>query len=583
MRGHGLLPLVALGLTVGRPALGQQPETPAAGGELDEQPRYSAADKQKSKEHFLRGVQLLGEQAWAPALAEFKLSRELFPTRVATNNAAIALSKLERYDEALALFEALLREFKLPAAERDAAQRRIAELHLRVGTIEIRGAEPGAAIVVSGIDRGEYPPVEPIRVPAGNHVVRVAKPGYQPFETRVDVAGAEVATVDAKLPRLTDSGRLSVIEKAGRTVKVYVDNVAVGVTPWTGTLGVGSHVVALGGPGKLGSQPTQAVVRSQALTSLALVAEPLEASLRVNPTPPGAAVWINGVDVGNGVWLGRLKAGRHKVELKSDGFLGAARTIDLQKGQREVLDVELERDEDAPVWRKPAKWTVAGDAGVLLVPTFGGDVAGDCGEGCERALGLGAAVLVRGTYELGSGLGFGLELGGLHAVQQVDGRAANLLPHGFSSPSPGSADDGLRLTGLLAGAVIGYHIGDSVPVLLTLGAGVMHGQLRDERSGRYVAQNGGDVDAYALCTFQPATYLYLDPAVRVGLPLREGLELSAQLGALMLIGISQPRWDGTLELAAGSDGIASYPDDALLGSFVVGLSPGLSLRYAAIP
>ena len=93
-----------------------EPDQPPA--EDEEPPPVSQETKQQAKRHFLKGIKLLREQAWAPALAEFLLSRELYATRVATNNAAIALRKLQRYDEALDMFETLLRDFKVPPAER---------------------------------------------------------------------------------------------------------------------------------------------------------------------------------------------------------------------------------------------------------------------------------------------------------------------------------------------------------------------------------------------------------------------------------------------------------------------------------
>jgi hypothetical protein len=535
--------------------------------------------KAESRRHFQRGLELLKEQAWAPALAEFLVSRQLYPTRVATNNAAFALRKLERYDEALDMYETLLRDFDVAQAEREAAQSQLAELRGLVGTIDIAGAVPGASIVVSSQDRGEYPPIKPLRVAAGSHVVRVFKEGYEPFETRVNVAGGETATITAKLGKLTDSGRLRVVEQAGKTLDVVVDNVTVGRTPWEGMLGVGPHTVLLRGTGKLGTQPTNAPVKSGELTTLRLLGEDLEASLRVNPTPPGASVWVNGVNVGRGVWLGRLKAGAQKVEVKAEGFLSASRAVALQKGQRETVEVALERDEEAPLWRIPPKWTVDLGTSLLIAPTLGGEVAGNCGGGCSRTVGLGALAMLHGSYELGSGLGFGLEAGYLFASQSVSGREGTLQPHGLATATPGLVDDSLRYQAFIGGAALGYHLGSDFPVTLRVGAGVVTGQLRDERTGTFQAQHGGSFAASPVADFEWATYFYVDPAIRAGYRFAEHFELSASLQALMLIGISTPRWDKTLELGAGSDGAASYADEQLMGGFVLMIAPGLNLRY----
>ena len=551
---------------------------PAAGG--DDGPKVITEEtKAESRRHFQRGLELLKEQAWAPALAEFLLSRQLYPTRVATNNAAFALRKLERYDEALDMYETLLRDFEVAQAEREAAQAQLAELRGLVATIDVSGAVPGASIAISSQDRGEFPPIKPLRVAAGSHVVRVFKEGYEPFETRVNVAGGETARITAKMAKLTDSGRLRVVEQSGKAIDVVVDNVTVGRTPWEGILGVGPHMVLLRGTGKVGTQPTNAPVKSGELTTLRLVAEDLDASLRVTPTPPGANVWVNGVNVGRGLWLGRLKAGPQKVEVKAEGFLDASRDVTLQKGQREVVDLVLERDEEAPMWRVPAKWTVDLATSLLIAPTFGGDVAGNCSGGCSRSVGLGVLAMLHGSYELGSGVGFGLEAGYLYAGQSLSGRDATIQPHGLSTPTPGLVDDSLRYQGFVGGAALGYHLSGDYPVTLRVGTGVVVGQLRDERNGVFQAQHGGSFSAYPVADFEWGTYYYVDPAIRAGFRFADNFELAASVQALMLIGISTPRWNKSLELAAGSDGVGSYADDQLMGGFVFMIAPGLDLRY----
>ncbi|MGK3988200.1 PEGA domain-containing protein [Sorangium sp. So ce136] len=559
----------------GEAAPAQDPASPRSLG--DEVP-VSEAVRQEALQHFEKGLALLGQGALGPALAEFMLSRKLFPTRAATRNAAIALRELQRHDEALDMFEAFLRDFNASAAERAAVQRDIAELRARVGTIDITGAEPGASIVVSGEDRGQYPPFKPIRVPAGPHVIRVFKEGFESFERRVDVAGGQTVPVQARLRRLLRSGRLRVVERTGKTVDVLVDNVVVGRTPWLGPLSVGNHMVALRGEGKLGSQPTAAPVRPQELTTLSLLAEELDASLRVNPTPPGASVWINSVNVGNGVWLGRLKKGQHHVEVKADGFMTGSRTVTLDSGEREVVTLQLERDDDAPLWRKPPKIALDASASFLLAPTLGGDVAG-CSGGCSRSLGLGGAAFVHGAYELGSGLGFGVEVGGLMAFQGVEGRDAELYPVGVSEPDRGSADDDLRLSGALVGATIGYHVEQRFPLQFRVGAGVLLGQVRDERSGNFTARDGSVIYAAPAAAFSSATCLYLDPEARIGARFAERFEVSVGVKLLVLIAPEPPRWDPTIEIPASTDGIGTYRPEPVMGDLVFLVAPGVSLRH----
>jgi hypothetical protein len=206
-------------------------------------------------------------------------------------------------------------------------------------------------------------------------------------------------------------------------------------------------------------------------------------------------------------------------------------------------------------------------------------VAGACENNCSRSVGLGALALMHGTYELGSGLGFGLELGYLLGVQNVSDRDTVVNPHGAASPTPGTASDDMRLQGFVGGATIGYHLGEDFPFQLQLGAGVVVGEFRDERAGHFNAQHGGSFDAFPISDFSSATYFYVDPEIRAGVKLAEHLELSASVRVLMLIGLSTPTFSSETELAAGSDGIATYGADQLMGDFVLTVAPGLNLRY----
>lgn len=558
-----------------RPAM-----TPSQPGAPHLDAPVSEATVQEAQLHFEKGLALLEEEAWSPALSEFLLSRKLYPTRVATNNAGIALQKLQRYDEALDMFEAFLRDFTVSAEERADAQRKIAELRMLVGTIDLVGAAPAATIVIGGQDRGQYPPVKPLRVAAGTHVVRVFKEGYEPFERRVDVAGGQTVNLKVKLERLTRSGRLRVVESSGKAVNVVVDNAVVGPAPWSGTLSVGDHVVMLRGEGKLGSPPTTAVVKPQEQALLTLVAEELDATLHVEPSPPGASVWIDSVNVGNGVWIGRLKQGTHQVEARADGFLVRSRPVTLNKGKREKIRLTLERDEDATMWRKPPKVTLDATTSFLFVPTLGGDLASGCNEKCRSAPGLGGAAMVHGTYEFGSGLGIGAELGALVAVQSMTDRTAGIVPVGASLPSEGTTNESLRLGAFFVGATIGYHINGRFPSTLRLGAGVLVAEVRDERAGNFALRRAeGRFDAGSAVDFPRGVYAFFDPEARFGFRVAEHVELSGGLKLLMLLTTGAPRWDERQELLADVDGIANYPPESVMGDVVFMLAPSVNMRY----
>ncbi len=544
--------------------------------------------KEEARARFERGVDLVKEKAWGPALAEFIASRELFATKNATTNAAICLRQLQRFDEALAMAEVLLRDFDatLTPAEKTEAQRMVVDLSAVVGTIAIEGAEPGALIAVDASKRGEFPLLAPLRVGAGSHVVRIYKEGYVPFEERVDVAGGQTVPVRARLGALGTSGRLEVREKTGAPFEIIVDGNVVGKTPWTGPLAVGDHTLLLRGEGFIGTQPVTVSVRANALTSLKLGAEPLEGALHIEPTPAGATLAIDGVTVGRGAWDGHLRTGEHTIELAAPGFLPSERKFRLESGKREALFVTLQRDPRSPFWRAPpppAHWIVELDGGVPLASSLGGDVVDGCTGACARDIGAGVAIVLRGGYELGSGIGFGLGAGYVHLRQTTSSRPTVLVPVGASSPDAfdhGAADDTITVRrGALFGAWVGATFGDRFPGHLRLNAGILAASATDTRSGHFKTPTGDAYDLVPAATADGAAFFHLGPEVRVGAKLTKNVEINAGIEALVLFPFSTPVWDKTRLIGAGTDGVGTFPADRILASPVVAIEPGLGVRY----
>ncbi|WP_437787420.1 PEGA domain-containing protein [Sorangium sp. So ce1097] len=170
--------------------------------------------REEARAHFQRGIALRDQERWAEALAEFQTSRSLFMTLNGTTNAAACLIQLERYLEAIALYESALRDFseRLKGEDKRDILLVLKLLHNAVGAIGITGAEPGATVLLDGVPRGELPLGAPLRVPRGPHTIRVVKAGYQPFEQRLDVGGGETVQVTARLIRLQETGTLEVAE-----------------------------------------------------------------------------------------------------------------------------------------------------------------------------------------------------------------------------------------------------------------------------------------------------------------------------------------------------------------------------------
>jgi len=264
--GLSCLPLVLPRLAAARPAPASSASSASAAAPLSSASAPSGAEpsaeeqarRQEAKRRFLRGVDLVQREQWDAALAEFLASRELHATRVAIRNAAECLHQLNRNAEALEMYNELLQKHgdSMSAEDATSAGDAITQLRKLVGSLTVAVEPAGAVVIVDGRERGIAPLPRPIVVDPGTHSVKVFKEGFLSQDTQILVAGGQTKTVNATLKVLSESGRLTVNERDGKVLDVVVDGAVVGKTPWSGALGVGTHVVFLRGAEDLGSPPS---------------------------------------------------------------------------------------------------------------------------------------------------------------------------------------------------------------------------------------------------------------------------------------------------------------------------------------
>lgn len=530
--------------------------------------------------HFRKGNELFKQEAWAAALAELLESRRLKPTKNATANAAFCLQKLGRYDEALDLYQSLLTDFSDVASDlKEEVQRAMIELRGLVGTVEIDESEPGALVSIDGRARGEYPTAATLRVSAGSHAVRFTKEGFEPFETLVEVAGRKTVHLSAKLRPVAASGRLKVIEQRGLSVGVWVDGIFVGKAPWEGRVAAGDHVVFLRGEGQVGTQPVSIAVAANAIAPVTLAAEELAATLTVVPTPANANVAIDSVAVGRGIWEGRLRLGKHTVEVAERGFVTAQREVVLERGAADRLVVGLDRDRNSPFFQEPprtARFMLEVVASVPVVP-FGGAINANCIEPCSLSIGVGTHGLLRLGYELGGGFGAGGVAGWLTAKQSIRNRETGLKVEGLPD-LPTVASDTLSLQTLLFGGWFGFRLATPRPIFFRFTAAAVLGNLSDARfasvnDGSRVFQVGTFVENF------DARFVYLAPELRIGLPVAPKVELTAGLEVPVLIALDRAVWRQDRDVLFGSNQKGHFAAESLTGAVLVAVAPGIGARY----
>jgi hypothetical protein len=506
------------------------------------------------------------------------------PTSKNTYHAAVCSRRLSRFAEAEELYEALLRDFPdVSGDERELVKRELSALSGSIGGIELEGGVAGAKVVVDGRERGTLPLAAPLRVGAGTHAIRVTRDAFLPFEGSTVVAGLQTVRVDVELVALTAGGRLRVAEQSGKSLDVVVDAAVVGKTPWDGVISPGAHSVLLRGERHSGTQPVVASVTLNQTVSLNLLAEELDARLRVEPTPIRAEVTVDGVALGRGAWEGRVRVGEHLVEVTGDGYVPFRRRIEAKKDGSETVDAKLVRD-PALFASEGARLGIELATAMPLGVLWGGELVSRCSGACSLSPPIGFLGVLRGVYQAGSGFGGGVDVGYLFLLRSVKGRDAALQPVGDVAPNPGTVDDTLRMSAVTAGASAHYRSGTRWPLLARLGVGIMIGSVSDARSGSFTNTKK---ELYAVDVARSASLssLYLAPELRIGRRLGEHVEVSVGAEILVLAALSRPTWeDGSTVLTtnrpgAQGDGLASFGAETLTGPLMLFVAPSVAARY----
>jgi PEGA domain/Tetratricopeptide repeat len=418
----------------------------------------------RAKDLFRQGVALFQAGRIEGALALFMQSRETFPSSKNTINAALCLEQLGKLDEALELYEEVLRLHgpQLDAENRGGVEVAIRRLDKRVGGLQVASNAKGS-LVVDGRLRGEVPMRGPLRLSPGRHVIRVLADGYAAFESEVEIRAGESGVVDARLERLTQSGGLRVEVDGEGAAQVFVDGAMVGQAPWEGTLAPGPHLVQTRSD-EVGSAPAKAVVVEGQTVLLRVKSRPLGPRQIFDVTPTTALLTVDGVALGTGRWDGFLPEGAYVVAANEEGYFPTTRALEVQAGKNgtEVVSLRLRVDEEHPRWPKPPK-------AHLWVGAVGGwGVGGGLGSGPEQACPKGCSsdppatgfmVGARAGFELPVPLSIELTVGYMSLWRSIDRDiAASFTNEGSTWPLTYALEDTIRIRGPFVAGGASYRV-----------------------------------------------------------------------------------------------------------------------------
>jgi len=324
---------------------------------------------------------------WDGALTHYQAAQQATPSWRAQLGVADALYQLGRLGESYETYDDAQRTYgtKYGPGEKGLVGARLKELTTKTGWLSLRVADAGADVQVDGKSVGTSPVPALIRVAVGSHALNVTKAGFAPFVGRAEVTPDGKAAVDVVLASQATQGHVVVRTSAGDALRVTVDGVDVGATPWEGDVPAGPHQI--GGKGSLSAVSTQAIdVVAGARVSVDLAAASTAAHVQVRTNDGKGLIYIDGTIKGEGAFAGDVTPGQHTIVVSRDGYERYEKALTLAPNETSAETVTLKPVGSVGPSAASAERKIEGIYGGLgAVSLFGvGGMGTDLETGCRN-------------------------------------------------------------------------------------------------------------------------------------------------------------------------------------------------------
>jgi tetratricopeptide (TPR) repeat protein len=159
------------------------------------------ARQQEAGDRYERAIKLYAEGEYRLALIEMQRAYDLAPSFQVRFNLGQIHQQLGSFSKALHELEQYLAEGgdEIAKDRQEQVRREIEGLKLKVARIRVNANQPGAVVFLDGSRLGVVPFADAVRVDAGEHRLKVEKPGFLSHEEPLILAGGDERTVLVEL------------------------------------------------------------------------------------------------------------------------------------------------------------------------------------------------------------------------------------------------------------------------------------------------------------------------------------------------------------------------------------------------
>ena len=224
----------------------------------------------------------------------------------------------------------------------DVNQKKVVNVDLKpaFGWIDINGPTvSGAAVYVDNLLVGQAP-LKTERLSSGEHLVKIVRPMYRNYETRITVTDGNTVSVSPDL--VADFARVTL--RVDGDADIYVNEEYKGRGAWTGDLASGSYIVECSKEGHRPSRETLTVTSEMSSSVIRLQSpEPVYGVLSVVSNPGAAEVWMDGKNIGQTpLYLPQTLIGSHTLKLSKSGCADWTGNVTISEGQIAEVNATLQ-------------------------------------------------------------------------------------------------------------------------------------------------------------------------------------------------------------------------------------------------
>ena len=298
------------------------------------------------KSHMDAADKAVKAKDWDKAIGEYRAAFDIGHAAAALEGLANALYQAKREPEAFEAYDELLRAYgdAMPMPKRAAAEARRKELSAHTGIIQVNVNEAGAEILVDDKSIG-VAPLPPRHVKAGLHNVKVTKAGFAPFEQSIEAKDGQTASVTATLTRQVSKGRIVVREKDGKSMRVVIDGLDVGPTPYEGEVDPGPHEVLVRSSAGV-STPQRVEIERGKTATVELAAVAATTHLEITTGDHLAILFFDGKPLAEGSFSGDVAPGEHVLVVAKEGWDRVEKKLNLAPNGNEKVNIVLTKSRE---------------------------------------------------------------------------------------------------------------------------------------------------------------------------------------------------------------------------------------------